>query len=102
MKLKVYTESGAWLFEVDAESEQEAARVGEMLVASVDDAGYFIVEQEKPEWHYRVMATAASGYVIANEVVANAEDLDAAHDRLQALPEVRMVETMGPFHGRRA
>lgn len=52
-------------------------------------------------WTYRVLGTGANGSVTGSEVVESDDALEAAHDRIMALPGTRMAETMGPFRDRR-
>lgn len=53
-------------------------------------------------WYYRVIGSTNAGTVTGSEIVYEDKDLEAAHDRIMALPGTTSAETMGPFAGRRA
>lgn len=53
-------------------------------------------------WTYRVIGTSATGSATGNEVVESDHELEAAHDRIMAIPGTRHAETMGPFRSRKA
>lgn len=51
-----------------------------------------------PAQYFRVIAYNSSGGVVASRVVLE-EEIERAHDELQALDGVRMCVTQGPFRG---
>lgn len=53
------------------------------------------------EWYWRVIGTAASGYVVATAICETEDKLDEFHDAMMTMPNVRMAETAGPFPRRR-
>lgn len=52
------------------------------------------------EWHYRVLGSNTNGGVTGSEVVATEAGLEAAHERVMAIPGTKVATTMGPFRTR--
>lgn len=62
-----------------------------------------IAEQDTANFdrHFRALAYSHQGSVVDSEVVFSDEAVEAAHDRLMALPHAAPSYVVGPFRTRR-